>query len=1357
MKYPLDAGVLTGPVTVGFVEKPDTVWVSLDRPREELMDKVEKANLTKLDTVDIGCVVATIFSEDGALYRANVLSISGSEVEVRYCDYGNKEKKSMKELMKLPKELADHEQLAMKIRVQGIYGVADSSKNRARVEKKLSVDGLMVTLVEDDEGLTGIFEVNGKKIKFSKNKDAETKMKSDERTVEHKDLVVHTNDKEEMAKVRIDETTFDTKNLVVQTKVNNKEETTKVMSAAARIELTDAVDQTKVMDNEEKKEKIKEALQLDKEQVSTTETPAVDVLGGDTCDGTGKKDEVFDEIINVVEVPKSTKKVFAFNELPKLKLLEGVEISGTVVYVSPLGGVWFCPQWIQTSLDTLTMQVDKAAANKELEMIDKDSLREGVLCIARCSEDGELYRARVVSIDSKVTVAFIDFGNIDVVTDIYELPVGIEMLAPASAEVVLARELPKENTQQILEHVLMEAVNLVLVLEKDDCGARVGKFYSMGKEVEWNPVVETKKIFDKDRVDEENNEDVVVEEEILLKVNQETSIDEVVMNSNVKQPVEVLPISIVEPIMPRLIRLVHCPPLELGVDTEVFVVHVESVKKVWVSRINDEVRISSLMDRLAKASEVLKPAQRMKKGAVYGTKFSEDGEMYRAVLRDKVGLGVRVQYIDFGNEELKEEWELFDIPMDIGSEPAGAIAVELSNVMDDTKENRKFVEQLLGGEGLSVTTMGGSAEFKMGGEVLVLGPAPISRQSTSVTSEEMMTIRDVKLAQPATAIENVSSVEEKMSSGDVSKVPNSAAPIGVETTPLTTAAESSTKDMNSGHGVSNTIQKVSSVAAVQLPIPTIPQPVPTRNFAKAISELQTQLHVKKDSLPAAKKSQDGKLREWNEGDSVVAKCPDGVWRKATIDMVNMSTGKARVRLEDQNAVVDMINVRSPNLPVEALNSIDQGLTTAAMNVTRQKGDGQSLEKSVAISSAVVGKVKDWMDKNSAQLKLDVMSCSQQEELDVMNCSQQEEVLSSPPLDVTSKKSFELIPLPQELSSYCRTSKGSLHIQSVLSTDNVELSLHVLSSILTNDQSSISLMTSSKSSYVIQKLITVLPCTNLQPIFAIVQANFTHLSLDSAGCRVVQTLLEFCSPEQQRSLTNLLCAGKTLLTLATDRNGTYVAQACLSHLTPHTTDLLSLVNAVLGNTVKLGQHQCGTFFLQRLVGILSTHYPGSAVTSFLQEDILANIAQVVTTEPGSRLVQALLKDSQPAVVIRIAKWIQENKKVVIVTKPTIYVAIAALDLIVDRLEDDAVWRTLLDGVYYSFLDLDKDSAARRSFFMTAALHPVGNLLARDLVSKVRHVGESCKNDVMRMLAINVDVLSLDQFGGFVLKGLVGSFD
>merc|ERR1719420_1410612 len=215
------------------------------------------------------------------------------------------------------------------------------------------------------------------------------------------------------------------------------------------------------------------------------------------------------------------------------------------------------------------------------------------------------------------------------------------------------------------------------------------------------------------------------------------------------------------------------------------------------------------------------------------------------------------------------------------------------------------------------------------------------------------------------------------------------------------------------------------------------------------------------------------------------------------------------------------------------------------------------------------------------------------------------------------------------------------------------------------------------------------------------------------------------------MTSLLCTSKTLLTLVTDRHGTYVAQACLAHITPSPDTLMSLVNALLGHTAMLGKHQSGTFFLQRLVGILCTHYPGSATTCLLQEDILANIAQLIITEPGSRLIQ-------------------DNKKVVIVTKPTMYAAVEVLQLLVDRLgKEEIIWKQLLDRFYCSFLDLDMDSAEKRSILVTAAVHPVGHLLARDMVAKVNHVGESCLAEVMKELADNVDQLSLDKFGGIVL--------
>jgi len=539
-----------------------------------------------------------------------------------------------------------------------------------------------------------------------------------------------------------------------------------------------------------------------------------------------------------------------------------------------------------------------------------------------------------------------------------------------------------------------------------------------------------------------------------------------------------------------------------------------------------------------------------------------------------------------------------------------------------------------------------------------------------------------------------------------------------------------------------------NVGVVPIPVPVAPQPVPTRNFAKAISDLQNQLLAKSVKKEASVKQKDhgSRLSKWSEGDSVVARRPDGVWMKATIVTVNSEVGKAKVICDGQEVMVDLINVRSPSLPVEALNMIDQGLSDK--NITRQKGDGESREKSVSVPPAVVGKVKDWMDKNIAQLRQDVAnSCLQDER----------KTPKSPSLESTSKQSLEQIPLPpsNELASYSRTSKGSLHIQSVLNVNDVDLGIHVLSSLLTSDLGPLSLMTSPKSSYVIQKLITVLPSTNLKPILNIVVANFTHLSLDSAGCRVVQSLLEFSSPDQQSLMTSLLCTSKTLLTLVTDRHGTYVAQACLPHITPSPSTLMALVNALLGHTAMLGKHQCGTFFLQRLVGILSTHYPGSATSCLLQEDILANMTQLVITEPGSRLIQALLKDSQPAVLIRVARWIQENKKVVVTTKPTVHAAVEVLQLLVDRLGEEEIWQSLLDRVYRSYLELDKDSAEKRSILMTAALHPVGHLLAKEMVAKVNYAGEICKKEVMQDLAENVDELSLDKFGGVVLKGLVGA--
>ena len=134
---------------------------------------------------------------------------------------------------------------------------------------------------------------------------------------------------------------------------------------------------------------------------------------------------------------------------------------------------------------------------------------------------------------------------------------------------------------------------------------------------------------------------------------------------------------------------------------------------------------------------------------------------------------------------------------------------------------------------------------------------------------------------------------------------------------------------------------------------------------------------------------------------------------------------------------------------------------------------------------------------------------------------------------------------------------------------------------------------------------------------------------------------------------------------------------------------------------------------------------------------------------------MLKDSQPTTVVRVARWVVENVKAVIVTKPAVYVAGAVLEQIIERLDEEGSWASLLDMVVQGFIGPDKESSLRQSILLTAALHPVGHLLAREVVAKVNYMPEEMKMDVMRVLASEVDRLSMDKFGCIVLKGLAES--
>jgi hypothetical protein len=110
--------------------------------------------------------------------------------------------------------------------------------------------------------------------------------------------------------------------------------------------------------------------------------------------------------------------------------------------------------------------------------------------------------------------------------------------------------------------------------------------------------------------------------------------------------------------------------------------------------------------------------------------------------------------------------------------------------------------------------------------------------------------------------------------------------------------------------------------------------------------------------------------------------------------------------------------------------------------------------------------------------------------------------------------------------------------------------------------------------------------------------------------VVQSLLESCSPEQHLLLTRHLEDPATLLELVGDKFGTFVAQACLAHLSKHPAALLAIVTGLQGKAGRLGCTQHGTFFLQRLVEVLGGEV-GPAY--LLHEDILGSLSMLIVSE------------------------------------------------------------------------------------------------------------------------------------------------
>ena len=156
-----------------------------------------------------------------------------------------------------------------------------------------------------------------------------------------------------------------------------------------------------------------------------------------------------------------------------------------------------------------------------------------------------------------------------------------------------------------------------------------------------------------------------------------------------------------------------------------------------------------------------------------------------------------------------------------------------------------------------------------------------------------------------------------------------------------------------------------------------------------------------------------------------------------------------------------------------------------------------------------------------------------------------------------------------------------------------------------------LMTTKETSVALQELVPLLPPKALQPLIDGVRDNFELVATHPSGCRVVQVLLKSnCNTDQHHQLTSHLEEEPaSLIKLAINKFGTFVAQEVLNHMVKAPGVVLGVVKAIRGKMNQLGSNLHASFFLQKLLEVTK----GQASTYLLQEEIFSNISLLAFSE------------------------------------------------------------------------------------------------------------------------------------------------
>ena len=532
-------------------------------------------------------------------------------------------------------------------------------------------------------------------------------------------------------------------------------------------------------------------------------------------------------------------------------------------------------------------------------------------------------------------------------------------------------------------------------LERDESGAKVGRFYREGKEVRFDGLVESRTAYSKEEV-VAADDDVVVESEKILEPELNGKNDaaelEVKEPEKTEQIVQPDPIQAeattstktktpekVEKVEPaELFKKVEPRPLETEQEVAVYVVHVESVDRVWVSRLQEDEAILSLMADLAELQKTLTKASRKKAGAVFGAVYPGDGEFYRVVLEDRAGPGlVTVHYMDFGNSDVIPVETLLNLPGHIASLPAFSIPINFSSGLEASPENLDLVRNTLEADNLTVTMVDGKGHFKIDGRKVFCSSQdfPALTPVAEVERPSVAPVYEVPVEVPAEAVE-VPKKDE----------PKSEENIEEEIVPAPSVVKDLIKKFSEPSGPDVEAERAGAV----LNQSQQPQKIPTGIQGAGEGPEETAVTECAD-----------KIKKWVNGEQVVAKFPGIGWRSAVVLDCTESGVMISTSLDGSMIMVDHCDVKSDSVPSDALNLLERDLNRNFRPVRS--------EAATSRTEAV-----------PAVTKINIRT---------------EDNMSARPLSNIGQKT---LPASSELGKYSTTASGSRHLQAVIAMRNYEL-------------------------------------------------------------------------------------------------------------------------------------------------------------------------------------------------------------------------------------------------------------------------------------------------------------------------------